>query len=331
MTRAAVFIALAASLAALAACSAKGSEKPAAAAGPPTVTKLSVMRPDDSAITAYVERTETPEKQSLLLVLQGSICESVAPDGGDRMDFEAPPGFARLDIEKYSLGETAGLQGDGASACSEMYLRHNTIDQRVWDVLGVVAHLRREAGWWNGKLFLMGTSEGATIAALAGPLMPETRGIVLVNGSIGRPFREGWADAMARSVAAGGGDENAVVQVRALADQVWEEARAAPRWDRQEFGDGNTLKWWASIIDIRPSNQLLLTDAPILLMQADHDEMTPVSSARAVKQQFEAQQRDNLSYVELEGLTHGLRTLDGEPGWAPVLSRIRDWLVATNM
>lgn len=289
-----------------------------------TVQTLSVQRADDSYITAYVERDHLPEKQSVLLLLQGSICESVAPGAGDRMAFDEPAGMARLDIEKYAI--SASQHGSEEHACPDDYLRHNSIDQRVIDVLTVVASLRGNAAWWDGRIYLMGTSEGATVAAMVGPLLAETRGIVLVNGSIGRPFREGWSDAMATSVAAAGGDAAAQAAVRDEATATWIKARRNPSADEQAFGNGNTLKWWSSIIDLRPSNLLALVDTPILLLQADHDEMTPASSARAVAARFRAAGKTNLDYVELKGLSHGLRTLDGKPGWQPVLARINLWL-----
>lgn len=237
------------------------------------------------------------------------------------MGFVLPQGFARLDIEKYGLSEAHN--GDGEKPCPTDYLQHNTIDQRVMDVLSVVADLRTTAPWWNGQLFVMGTSEGATVAALSGPYIPETRGIVLINGSIGRPFRDGWADAMAASVVSSGGKAE---DARKEASETWEKARRDPSWSEEAFGNGNTLKWWASIIDVRPSNTLKLTRAPILLMQSDHDEMTPVASARAVVDDFKKSGLHNLTYVELPGLTHGLRTVGGQPGWEPVLDRVRVWM-----
>jgi pimeloyl-ACP methyl ester carboxylesterase len=289
------------------------------------VNSFQIQRADDSFITAYVEKPEDNRKRSLLLVLQGSICEDVGPHGTDRMAFALPAGFARLDIEKYDISEKSN--GDGDKACPTEYLQHNTIDQRVLDVLTTVASLRNTAPWWNHRLFLMGTSEGATVAAIAGPLIAETRGIVLINGSIGRPFRDGWADAMAASVQSEGGKAD---EARAEAAKTWEKARRDPTWDEQAFGNGNTMKWWASIIDLRPSNLLRLTQAPILLMQSDHDEMTPVSSARAVREAFQKAGKTNLTYVELPGLTHGLRTVDGKPGWEPVLDKVRRWLASEN-
>lgn len=282
-----------------------------------------VQRADDSFITAYINRPADNRKRPILLVLQGSICEDVGPHGSDRMDFSLPLGFDRLDIEKYGLSENH--KGSGEKPCPADYLQHNSIDQRVIDVLSVIADLRTTARWWDGHLFLMGTSEGATVAALSGPLIPETRGIVLINGSIGRPFRDGWADAMAASVASGGGNAD---EARKEASDTWDKARRDPKWSEEAFGNGNTLKWWASIIDLRPSNTLKLTRAPILLMQSDHDEMTPVASARAVAADFKRAGLNNLTYVELPGLTHGLRTTDGQPGWKPVLNQVRTWLAS---
>ncbi len=295
--------------------------QPLALFGQSLVVAQHIQRADDSVITAYVERPVGTVKQPLLLVLQGSICEDVGPHGSDRMDFALPTGFACLDIEKYGISETS--KGAEDKPCPAEYLQHNSIDQRVLDVLTVIAYLRTRASWWNGRLFLMGTPEGATVAAMSGSLLPETRGIVLINGSIGRPFRDGWSDAMAASVKAGGGNPD---EARVEATSTWDKARSDPKWSEEAFGNGNTLKWWASIIDLRPSNTLKLTRAPILLMQSDHDEMTPVESARTVVDGFKQAGLNNLTYVELPGLTHGLRTADGKPGWEPVLKRIRTWL-----
>jgi pimeloyl-ACP methyl ester carboxylesterase len=296
---------------------------PSALAEP--VETISVQRADDSMITAYVEHAPAPGKQSLLLILQGSECQDVAPGGAARMAFERPAGMARLDIQKYAI--QAQPAGSPRGPCPPAYLAQNSVTQRVQDILLVAAWLRLHgSSWWNGRLYVMGASEGATVAAMAAPLLPETRGIVLINGSIGRPFSEGWADAMAASVKAHGGDAKAEQGARDQAKATWERARANPTARETAFGASNTLKWWDSIIDIRPSNQLLLTGAPILLMQGDRDGMTPPESARIVAEQFRKQGRDNLTYIELPGLDHGLRNADGSPGWKPVMAQVRTWL-----
>lgn len=288
------------------------------------IQKIALKRADGSEITAYLEGQNGAEKMGIMLILQGSMCGSVAPTGNDRLGYTVPRKLVRLDIEKYGISPTR--HGDDSKPCPTDYLAHNTVDQRVYDVMQTIAFLRNHAPWWNGRLYMLGTSEGATIASLSGPLIPEMKGIVLINGSIGRPFRDGWADAMVASVAAQGGSSSDQADARKEAESTWEKVRANPTPNQQAFGNGNTYLWWSSIIDKVPSNILLQSDQPILLMQSEFDEMTPISSARALKKSFADANKSNLTYVELPGLTHGLRTKDGKPGWEPVMAQVSKWI-----
>ncbi len=281
---------------------------PVARAEPLRVTRL-----DDTTIDAYLDRGAAPGKQSILLAFQGSKCSTVAP-GGDRLPLPAPPSVARLYIEKYAVTPETETK-----ACPASYLANNTVDGRVLDALTVIAHLRANAPWWNGRLYLAGVSEGAVVAAITGSLAAETRGLILINGPVGQPFREGWAGLMAESVRAGGGDAAAVQAARDEAERTWTRARTTPTTETA-FGDDNTLRWWASIIDVRPSNILVNVRAPILIMQSEKDEMSPPAAARMVVERFKAAGKTNLTYRELPGLNHGLRDAQGKPGFGPVLA-----------
>jgi len=278
---------------------------------------LRILRLDDSLIDVYVAAPPSGDKAAIALVLQGSECTSVAP-GGDRFPLTLPAGVVRMDIEKYGISPTSQRDGD---ACPADYLANNTVDGRVLDVLIVLAHLRTNAEWWDGRLFVTGASEGATVAAIVGSLAAETHGLILINGSIGRPFREGWSDAVASAVRDGGGSADDVEAARSSVDNTWVQARATPTTELYE-GPGNTLRWWRSIIDLRPLNLLQHIDAPILLMQSELDQMTPVASARAAAERLGASGAANFIYVELPGLDHGFRDAEGQPHYGPVLARI---------
>lgn len=280
---------------------------------------LKVQRLDDSRIDAFVDRSDGAEQVGLVLMLQGSLCESVSPATDNRFPLTLPPGTVRLDIEKYGI--TPETQDETGEHCPADYLAHNTIDGRVMDVLTVIADLRANAPWWNGELYVSGVSEGATVAAIVAALIPETRGAILINGSVGRPFSDGWAEAVVESVRVEGGDAAAQAEARRGVADAWSRARATPTTETYE-GAGNTLRWWASIIDLRPVNLLVNVEAPILLIQSERDQMTPVASARAVVDRFRAAGRTNLTYRELEGLDHGFRDAAGEPRYGPVLDLI---------
>lgn len=274
---------------------------------------LSIPRLDDTTITAYLDRGVATERQSVLLTFQGSKCATVAP-GGDRLPLRTPPSVALLHVEKY--GVTPSTKTD---ACPADYLANNTVDGRVIDALTVISHLRANAPWWNRRLYLAGVSEGAVVAAITAGLAGETEGVILINGPVGQPFREGWAGLMADSVRRGGGDAAAQAQVRRQAEETWAKARTSPTVETA-FGAGNTLRWWASIIDLRPLNLLLNVKAPILLMQSEKDQMSPPAAARAAAERFKAAGRTNLLYRELPGLDHGLRDEAGKPQFGPVLA-----------
>ena len=52
----------------------------------------------------------------------------------------------------------------------------------VLDVLTLVARLRTDAPWWDRRLYLLGSGEGAAVAAAAAGLAPEVSGVILIDG-----------------------------------------------------------------------------------------------------------------------------------------------------
>ncbi len=290
------------------------------AAGPsasPQNISIRVQRLDDSYIDAYLNLPEDDGKASILLVFQGSECTSVDPEG-DRFPFSLPRNVVRLDIQKYGISPER--QRNEAGHCPSDYLENNTIDGRVLDALTVLSHLRASAGWWDGRLFVAGASEGATIAAIVGSLAPETRGLILINGSIGRPFSEGWTEAVLAEITRQGGDAETLAAARREIGATWEKARETPTSETYE-GASNTLRWWRSIIDLRPLNLLINFRHPILLVQSERDQMTPAASARAAAARL-ARENPNFTYLELPGLDHGFLDADGQPQYEQVLPRL---------
>lgn len=278
---------------------------------------LHIQRLDDSVIDVYLDPPAAGERSGILLVFQGSECTSVNPEG-DRFPFTLPAGIVRMDIQKYGITPDRQRAEDGT--CPADYLVNNTVDGRVLDTLTVLSWLRAQAPWWDGRLFVAGASEGATVAAIVGSLAPETQGLILINGSIGRPFREGWSDAVASAVAGQGGDAEAVANARAETSAAWDRARTTSTTETYE-GASNTLRWWRSIIDIRPLNLLVNVRKPVFLLQSALDEMTPVESARAAARRL-AETNPRFTYVELPGLDHGFRDAQGQPQYQMVLPRL---------
>ena len=56
-----------------------------------------------------------------------------------------------------------------------------SLETRVLDVMAAAAWLRREAPWWNRRLYVAGFGEGAETAAMAAPMLPELAGATLAH------------------------------------------------------------------------------------------------------------------------------------------------------
>ena len=195
------------------------------APAPGAPQRATLERSDGSEIVYHLERGGAERRQPLLVMLQGSGCDSVTRN--DRIPWMAARlarHHAVLTIEKY--GVATGADGD---QCTAEFWRGNTLTQRALDTAMVVAALRRQP-WWDGRLVIFGGSEGGAVAALAAPLIPETRAVIVWSSGIGLPIGRMIRAALPQPALA-------------EADRTFAEARANPTGDRQ-WG-GASYRWWA--------------------------------------------------------------------------------------
>ena len=282
---------------------------PAAAQGPVAAASATLERPDGSAIHYHLHRPGAA-RRPLLVMLQGSGCDSVTRN--DRIPWMAErlaPDHVLLTIEKYGVAP-----GDDGETCSADHWRGNTLQQRALDVLHVVAALRGEP-WWNGELVLFGGSEGGAVAALAAPLAHGARAVIIWSSGLGQPVGE-----MIRSVLP--------PQVREEADGIFAEARRNPTGALQ-WG-GASYRWWADAVDLVPARSLVQTRAPILMIHGSRDQFAPIASARAARDLMRAAERPNLTYREYEGYDHFMVDAGGVDRRAEVVREAATWLRRTR-
>jgi len=271
-------------------------------------------RPDGSDITYHLSGAGPGKPRALLLMLQGSGCDPVADRPWLRSEPAVlAPGHAVLAIEKY--GVTSGARPDGlVEGCTPAFWARNTLQQRVLDVVQVVASLRSQP-WWNGELVVQGGSEGGAVAALAAPLLPEARAVVIVSSGIGVSVADLIRAAVPPPVAAQIGE-------------VIDAARLNPTGDKR-FG-GASYRWWADAADINPARALLQSDVPVLLIQGARDRFAPVATARAARDLFAAAGKRNLTYWEYPDYDHFMKDQAGVDHREAVLRRAANWLKALS-
>jgi len=256
----------------------------------------------------YLDRqVPSGPRQGLLVIAQGSGCDSVANNANVRAAKSLRPDFAVVTVEKY--GVTPGAVPNGPQDCTPVFWAHHTVSQRVEDYRAVIEKLKREP-WWNGQLVLFGGSEGgAVVQILAAQVNADAA--VIFSSATGVPFRDAFVQVIPPQMAA-----EAAVQL--------DKARRNPL--SAEIWGGNSYRWWADIADRPLWEEALKAKGALLVVQGVRDRSNPVASARAFRDAFAARRRTNLTYWEYEDYDHAMVDRTGGSHLPEVLARISDWL-----
>ena len=266
----------------------------------------SLERTDGTRLAYHLGTWPERGRRPVLLMLQGSGCDSVALN--DRIPWMAArlaPDHVLLTIEKY--GVSPGADGE---SCTPDYWRGNTLQQRVLDALQIVSALRRQRNW-NGEIVIFGGSEGGAVAAMLGPLVPEARAVIVWSSGIGLPLGEMIRQALPPPM-------------QAETERVFAEARRQPSGERQ-WG-GASYRWWADSVDLVPARSLVATAAPVILIHGTNDQSAPIASARAARDLVAASGKADFLYREYEGYDHFMADAAGVDHRAEVIDAAADWL-----
>ncbi len=266
----------------------------------PTVAETSRMERDDGTLIVYHVARPQNETFPLVVILQGSECLRVSDKYSELVNRLNTSGVAVLRVEKPGLGPDTPV-GD----CPEEYLRLNTIDRRVLDLLAVVAKLRREESGWDGRLGLSGGSEGAMVAALSAPLLPETVAVLLLSSGGGSNFGEEVKASIAAHMRTSGATEEQVSERMASVSREWDEIARLPISSKEWASDGklarNTYLWWSQALPKAVYRPLLEITVPIRVYQGRADTSMPESTSQRLRQRFQEAGKSNLELVEYDG------------------------------
>lgn len=264
-------------------------------------------QPDNLELYYHVD-SPANARHPVVAILQGSECLRVSDKYPDLIATLNARGIAVLRVEKTGLTPDTPI-GD----CPPAYLQKNDLDRRLLDLLAVVAELRKDPTW-DRRLVLVGGSEGAMLAALAAPLIPEVRAVALISGGGGFTFAE-EIEHMMRSQAAG---DAAIQQFRETRKQSHIDPTTTREWGSDGKLARNTWLWLSRAEDLELARPLLRVDVPILVLHGARDTSTPVESARKLQRQFQIAGKTNLQLW-----------IDPAAGHAPTrqsLARVLDWV-----
>ncbi len=280
-----------------------------------------VERLDGSPVKLLIERPEGKTDIPIIIFIDGSGCVSV-----ERERFQK---YSRLPVEfeenvaKVFVDKSGVTPKDDGRECSQTFIEYDSVDQRVFDHLRAIQHLRKHAPWWNQELLLFGWSDGGTIGASIAAYTPEVKRAVLGGTGGGIPMTAQFEDYVICTPDRTEDRDACVKELREMYDEIRDNPSASKTW----FGDFNTYKSWASRLDVVEYNLIKDIEIPLLFVHGELDrDNVPVEAARELVRLLRESGNVDFEYWEVPGMEHGTRSLGEERGDA-VRIAILNWLL----
>ncbi|MFK8017507.1 MAG: alpha/beta fold hydrolase [Gammaproteobacteria bacterium] len=282
-----------------------------------------LARVDGSQIQYHVDRRGQEKEQSILLLLQGSDCNSIKQHPRIGEYLAVAPDHAVLYIEKYGLTDNlAWSDKDARDDCPRDYLEHNTLEQRVLDVLRVIAQLRHSDKWWNGELLIVGGSAGAMVAGQVAALVPETTQLVIF-GFGSRYFRRDLIDSIESSMASSGMPKEKVESELAAVKAQFDSMRDNP--SPVLFASGHSYAYWAGMLEFDQLASLSQVTVPVLAVHGARDQSSSPQGARDLVWSLKQNPDVDLDFVEYAELDHSFRDESGSSHTSQVVRDMAHW------
>ena len=298
----------------------------AASASTPNVEQtISISRVDGSPLQLFVTVPEsTATKVPLVLIIDGSGCVS-----SKREDFRANylavggrvgRAVATLAVEKPGVEPGAAW----GSKCSETFLRHYSIDQRVLDHLRAIQHLRKHASWWNGDIYLYGWSDGGMIGAQVAAYTPEVKRAVLGGTGGGIPMTAQFENYFMCAPDRTKDRDACITKVREQFRDIRDNPSPLKTWS----GDDNSYRTWATRLDSVEYHIIKDLKIPVLMAHGALDrDGTPVESARELMRLLKADGETHVQYWEIPSMGHGIGNVEPVRR-EKLLNAMYNWLFA---
>ena len=262
--------------------------------------KFQIQRDDGSLLVGYVTLPEDRGSYPISFILHGSQCESVWVWHEDFNMLAHSFGSALVTLEKqgiYSPQDIDLIEYDNT----------NTFDNRLRDHQLFIHKLRNKEVIpnWNGKLILIGGSEGGRLAISLSAQIPEVKATGLFTCGGGIPTTEELKIAFKKFFVSLGESEEEIAELMLLLDYKIQEMLAEPVSDKYFLTC--TYKWWASHLTRNYLDELIQIEHPIFYAHGSADQVIPIESADVIAETFKSLGKDNLVYLRLEDYDHDMR------------------------
>ncbi len=264
-----------------------------------------VERVDGSKFNVLISRPNIEKKIPILLMIDGSGCYSSywqEVKSGLALPKNISNRVARVVVDKPGLKVGQAWSKE----CNPEFLKHYSIDDRVFDHLRTLQYLKKHVAWWNEEVYVYGYSDGATIGVLLSAYSPLVKKSVLGGFGGGITMANLFHDYINCQKG------NKIQKEDCVKDQkqLFNKMRDNPTYTKTWSGGDNSYKVWATRLD--KLEQILLQDftIPFLIMQGANDRYSvPVASAKKLIKNLKKNKDLNFEYWEIPDMAHTFNSL----------------------
>ncbi|WP_065426222.1 MULTISPECIES: alpha/beta hydrolase family protein [Serratia] len=274
---------------------------------------LTLPREDGSSIHYYLDAAVPGQSSAaLLVILQGSDCNSVRHIRLVTPMRQVLPAADLLTVEKYGIDDTLPYREEvPRQDCPDAFVQHDTPKRRVSDVTRVLQAVIARNGYQ--KVAVLGGSEGAVIASLV------TASSGLVDATLAFSGGGRWfIDDVRHSVA------DAPKEEKAGLNAFLQQVLTAPPFPLNASDHG--YGWWHGMLNIDQLATLRSVKTPVLIAQGDQDRAVSPGAVGKMVAELRAAGKTNITYLNYPALDHVMRRENGESEMTRVLADMRAWL-----
>ena len=279
-----------------------------------------LTRQDGSLIDYYLlNKSDASPSDTLLLILQGSDCNSVLQVESIFSNLKNVwPVADLLLIEKYGITRELAFSSDAErSDCPHAYIQNDSPKQRVSDIKAVLREVRRDFAY--PRFIVVGGSEGALVANLLAAEINTIDATVAFNGG-GQMF----VDDVLHSIGAGAANsEESVEAAQGFLGFSNHVLNSEPS-DLQVSGHG--YHWWYQMLSIDQLEILKEVNTPLLLIQGGRDSSVSPDKVSEMIESLRKAQKNNIDFLPYENLDHTFYDEQEVSHQSEVVEDIRQWL-----
>ena len=277
-------------------------------------------RPDASKIIYYLlEPPDITESDSLLLILQGSDCNSVLGIESIQSKFwKILPTADLLLVEKIGIDNTLPyVRGEDREDCPKLYFQKDSPKQRVEDLLLVLNKIRKQNNY--STTVVIGGSEGAMVADLLTSSVNYIDATISFNGG-GRWFLDDVLHSMHSYYESEDEQNSDIKQFKEFASRVVN----SPPFDIVVSEHG--YHWWREALSIDRFSVLMDVETPLLIVQGGMDQMVSPVKVEEMIEALKSAGKENIDYLVYEDLDHFFERADGKNSLDVVIDDMKNWL-----